>query len=113
MDDLAQVSALAAINTFSEFVLAMLPFLAVFKLGVAHHQRWVVITVLSISVVIVIAGAVRLYLWQYSLSTWDLNWMTIPQWICTTIEVNVALVRFQYFFSSNHCAARMRASFDD
>lgn len=84
----------AILNTLSEFVLATLPLLGVFRLGVDKRQRWSVIGVLSLGFFVALAGCLRSYYIWRALMAYDLTWWGGPQWICSELEIDVALVRW-------------------
>jgi hypothetical protein len=92
-NDASSVEAAAVINTFSEFILAALPLLAVFPLRVDKRKRWTATSLLSLGFVVAFTGCFRcFYLWKL-ISTYDLTWWSDPQWICSQVEINLALVR--------------------
>ena len=92
VNDFQLMVAGAVSNTISEIIVASLPIFAVFKLHVAKNQRWTVITLFSMNFLVAIAGICRIYYLALTLTTWDLNWYANPQWICSLIEIDVALV---------------------
>ena len=82
----------AILNTASEFVVAMLPIVAVYKLGVSPDQRWGVIGLLSLGLLVTFAGCFRTYfIWKIA-HTYDVSWWATPQWICSEVEIDSALV---------------------
>ena len=94
----------AILNTASEFVVAMLPIVAVYKLGVSPDQRWGVIGLLSLGLLVTFAGCFRTYfIWKIA-HTYDVSWWATPQWICSEVEIDSALVSallppFSFMFS--------------
>jgi len=83
----------AILNTTSEFVVALLPIVAVHKLGVRPDQRWGVIGLLSLGLFVTFAGCFRTYyIWKIA-HTYDVSWWAAPQWICSEVEIDSALVR--------------------
>jgi hypothetical protein len=85
--------AAGVLNTASEFVTALLPILGAFTFNVATQQRWHVISLLSVGFIVAIAGCFRcFYLWKV-VDTYDTSWWAVPQWVCSEIEINLALVR--------------------
>jgi hypothetical protein len=94
INDGSSMQASAVLNTFSEFVLATLPLLAVFRLNVDRRQRWSVICLLSLGFLVAFAGCFRtFYIWKV-LTTYDLTWWSGPQWICSEVEIDLALVSY-------------------
>jgi hypothetical protein len=84
----------AVFNTFSETWVASLPLVAVFKLRVDYRQRWTVISLLSLGYFVSMAGIVRTYFIFKLFTTYDLTWWSGPQWICSEVEIDLALVSF-------------------
>lgn len=82
----------AVLNTISEFVVAILPVLAVFYLGVMPSQRFSVLSLLSLGFLVVIAGCFRTYYIYRIWNTWDVSWWSTPQFICSEVEIGTALV---------------------
>jgi len=80
------------LNTVSEFVVALLPVLAVFKLGVTPRQRWSVIGLLSLGFLVTFTGCLRTYYVYRITQTYDITWWAAPQWVCAEVEIDVALV---------------------
>jgi hypothetical protein len=82
----------AIINTFSEFIVATLPLMAVFFLQVDKRQRWNVVALLSLGFFVAIVGCIRcVYLWK-ALISYDLTWWAGPGWVIANVEIDVALV---------------------
>jgi hypothetical protein len=81
------------INTILELVTAILPIPVVLTLQMEKKQRWSVISLLSLGFLVVIIGCIRTYfVWLSLVGSWDANWWSYPQWICSEVENNVALV---------------------
>jgi hypothetical protein len=102
IDDGLSLEVTAILNTLSEFVLAVLPMMAVFRLKVAKNQRWSVITALSLGLVVGIVGIVRTYYVFLTSKTFDLTWYSTPLWVTAEVEINLSLVCFMFYFI-NHC----------
>ena len=84
---------MSIINTTMELVIALLPIPVVFTLQMSRRQRWSVISVLSLGVLVFLVGCVRtFYVYKCLLDTWDITWWTGPHWICSEVENNVAIV---------------------
>ena len=50
------MQAASVLNTFAEFVLTLMPLIAVFRLRVNPEQRWGIISLLSLGFMVVIVG---------------------------------------------------------
>jgi hypothetical protein len=89
---------MSIINTTMELVIALLPVPVVFRLQMSRRQRWSVISVLSLGVLVFLVGCVRTYyVYMCLLGTWDITWWTGPHWLCSEVENNVAIVsKHQY-----------------
>lgn len=92
MDDGTSLTVSGGVNTFSEFIVATLPWVAVFRLGVDRRQRWAVIGVLCLGYLIVLVGCLRTYYLYKIFEDYDLTWWATPQWICTEVELDVAIM---------------------
>jgi hypothetical protein len=93
MDVGAADKVTAILNTISEVVLAILPVLGVFRLEVVKHQRWSVISLLSLGFGVAIVGAVRTYYIFRIETSSDPTWYAVPSWIASEVEINLSLVR--------------------
>jgi hypothetical protein len=85
-------TVLASLNTFSEFTVAILPIPAVLKLGIDKKQRWAVISLLSLGLFVTVVGCIRTYFVWLIFASYDATWWVEPQWICSEVEVDTALV---------------------
>ncbi|KIW04363.1 uncharacterized protein PV09_04647 [Verruconis gallopava] len=104
-DDPSVMKACAIINTVSEFILASMPIIAVYKLHVDPKQRWTVIMLLSLGFLVGFAGCFRTYfLWKsVSSPTLDLSWMADPHWMASQVEIDLSI--------TCACAAPLRPLF--
>ena len=92
IDDWVGTMVAAIINTFSEFIVATLPLMAVFFLQVDKRQRWNVVALLSLGFFVAIIGCIRcVYVWK-ALISYDLTWWAGPGWVVANVEIDVALV---------------------
>jgi hypothetical protein len=84
----------AILNTLSEAVIAILPIIAVFRLGVDPQQRLSVLSLLSLGFLVTITGCVRsFFVWKVT-ETYDMAWLSTPHWICSEVEIDLALVGY-------------------
>lgn len=90
--------AVSVINTVCEFIIALFPLIGAYTLRVDARQRWHVIGLLSLGFLVTIAGCFRSYFVWKTVHTWDITWWAAPQWICSEIEINLALVRNLFSF---------------
>jgi hypothetical protein len=91
-NDLLSMEVAAVVNTLFEVIIATLPLVAVFKFRVNRNQRWGVIGILSLGYFVAFAGCFRAYYIFKAFITYDLTWFSGPQWICSEIELDLALV---------------------
>jgi hypothetical protein len=83
---------MAALTTFSEALLATLPIPLLFQLSMNPRKRWSVLFLLSLGYLVTIVGCVRtVFLWNL-FNTDDLTWWTGPHWMCSEVEISVAMV---------------------
>jgi hypothetical protein len=83
----------AVLNTFSEAIVAVLPLPIIFTLNVTRHQRKMIISMLCGGILVVIVGCVRTYFVWQMIATHDPSWWAQPHWICSEVEMDVAIVR--------------------
>jgi hypothetical protein len=92
INDAVVMQVSSVLNTFSEFVVATLPLIGVFQLHVDKQQRWSVVGLLSLGYLVAMAGCFRaFYIWK-ARETYDISWWSWPQWICSVVEIDLALV---------------------
>lgn len=91
IDQTAAFTALSAINTVTELVVALLPIPVVINLKMEAKQRWAVIALLSLGIFVSIVGAVRTYYAWMAFSSYDLTWYATPHWIAAIVEINLAI----------------------
>lgn len=83
----------SVLNTFSEFLVAVLPIPVVMHLRMDRKQRWEVISLLSLGITVSVVGAVRTYyVWLSEIGTYDVSWYSVPHWICAAVEIDLALI---------------------
>jgi hypothetical protein len=92
INELYADTILAAFNTVSELLVAMLPVPVVFRLKMSQTQRWSVLSLISLGFLVAIVGAVRTHYVWILFSTDDLTWWSSPHWICSEVEICVAMV---------------------
>src|SRR4051812_24642114 len=92
INDGLSMQTAGVLNTLAEFLLAVLPLIAVYKLKVHTTQRWSIISLLCLGFLVTIVGCFRVvYIWK-ALTTFDLTWYSGPQWVCSEVENDLALV---------------------
>jgi hypothetical protein len=92
IDELYADTILAAFNTFSELVVAVLPIPIVYRLKMSPKQRWSVLSLISLGFLVAIVGFVRTYYVWVLFSSDDLTWWSAPHWICSQVEICLAMV---------------------
>jgi hypothetical protein len=92
INDGAMMLTGAILNTLSEAVIAILPIIAVFRLGVDPLQRKSAISLLSLGFLVTLTGCFRTFFVWKSTVTYDMAWWSTPHWICSEVEIDLALV---------------------
>jgi hypothetical protein len=93
IDNGAAMFVSAVLNTFSEAVVASLPLPVILSLNVGRRKHRSVIALLCGGFFVVLVGCVRVYyVWQ-TVATHDPSWWAQPHWICSEVEIDVAIVR--------------------
>jgi hypothetical protein len=84
--------ALSAINTFSEALVAALPIPMIMRLGMISRQRISVLLLFCCAFLVSVVGSVRCYFVYLVFWTDDMTWYSSPHWICSEVEICVAMV---------------------
>jgi hypothetical protein len=86
---------MSVINTLLELVCALLPIPAVLSLNMDKRQRWSVISVLSLGLLVFLVGWVRIYfVYKVMLESYDSTWWAEAQWMVSEVENDLSLVCF-------------------
>lgn len=72
--------------------MAALPIPVLFHLKMRSSQRWEVISLLCLGCLVAAVGVIRTYYVYQSFVYDDLTWYSSPHWICSGVEICVALV---------------------
>jgi hypothetical protein len=92
---------MSIVNTLLELVCALLPIPAVLSLQMDRKQRWGVIGVLSLGILVVLVGCVRVYFVHKTMMvSWDTSWWGEAHWITSEVENDLSLV---CYISPNDC----------
>ncbi|KAF2395770.1 hypothetical protein EJ06DRAFT_463307, partial [Trichodelitschia bisporula] len=81
-----------ALNTFSELVVALLPLPVVLRLHLTPRQRFTVIALLSLGILVIGASCARLFFLWRAFASYDLTWWSNAHWICSEVEIDAALI---------------------
>lgn len=85
---------MSGFNTTSEFLVAALPIPVIMSLRMNKMQRRTVVSLLCLGFLVGVVGIVRsYYVWTLFQSD-DLTWWAGPHWICSEVEICVAMVCF-------------------
>ena len=85
---------IGSFNTLADLLITILPIPVILRLQMPRRQRIGVVILLSLGLVVTIAGAFRTYyLWYDLVDTYDITWLSYPLWISATVEVYLGLVR--------------------
>lgn len=96
LDDGLSMEIAAVVNTIWEIWIATMPLIAVFKLRVKQSQRWSVIGVLCLGYFVGLTGIFRTVYVFKAFTTYDFTWWSMPQWICSEVEIDLALVSHKF-----------------
>jgi rhodopsin domain-containing protein len=92
--------AVSVLNTIIELFVALLPIPVVYNLKMGQQQRLSVISILCLGLLVFLAGCVRcVFVYKSLVATWDVTWWSGPQWICSEVENNLALVSLSFEYS--------------
>ena len=85
--------AVVIINCVADLITTLLPIPLVMRLKMPLRERIGVCILLSLGVIVTVAGIVRTYyIWQSLINSWDETWFSYPLWICAAVEIDVAVV---------------------
>ena len=84
---------LGGFNTLADLLITLLPIPVILRLQMPKRQRVGVVILLSLGLVVTIAGALRTYyLWYDLVDSYDVTWLSFPLWISATVEIYLGLV---------------------
>ena len=93
MDEGAVTLAAGVINCVSDLMVTLLPIPIIMRLKMPLKQRIGVTALLSVGLLVTIAGIIRTYfIWKALIDTYDETWYSYPLWICAAIEIDLAVV---------------------
>ncbi|KAH0022457.1 hypothetical protein KCU78_g5758, partial [Aureobasidium melanogenum] len=81
------------LNCISDLTITLLPIPIIMGLNMPFRQRLGVASLLSLGLVVTIAGFVRTYfIWRTLMGTYDETWDSMPLYICATVEIDLAIL---------------------
>lgn len=93
LDEGTTTLAIGIINCVADLLTTLLPIPLVMRLKMPMRDRIGVCILLSLGIVVTVAGVVRTYyIWQSLINSWDETWFSYPLWICAAVEIDVAVV---------------------
>ena len=87
---------MSAFNTSSELIVAALPIPVIFSLRMDPIQRRTILSLLCLGFLVAVVGSVRTYYVWKAFDSDDVTWYASPHWICSEVELSVALVWLGY-----------------
>jgi hypothetical protein len=86
---------MAIINTLLELVVAILPVPVIFRVNMDRRQRWSIISLLCLGILVTMLGIIRCWFVYHALiATDDATWWGEPHWTVSEVENNVAIVSY-------------------
>lgn len=84
---------ISIVNTVCDLIVTVTPIPIVMKLQMPIRQRIGVVILLSLGLVVTIAGVMRnVYIYKSLIGTYDETWYAYPLWISTLVELDLAVV---------------------
>lgn len=81
------------LNCISDLLVTLLPIPIIMGLNMPLRQRIGVSILLSLGLVVTVAGVVRTYyIWRTLMDTYDETWDSMPLYICATVEIDLAIL---------------------
>ncbi|KAL1641504.1 hypothetical protein SLS58_006009 [Diplodia intermedia] len=92
IDEGKTILGVGIVNCVLDLVVTILPIPLVRKLQMPVQQRIGVMALLSLGLVVVVAGVARTYyIWKGLIESYDETWYTFPLWIAAAVEVNLGI----------------------
>lgn len=83
----------SAINIFTDIWLVVLPIPILWKLHLPSRQRVILIILMSLGILVCVAGIVRIYyLIETLLQTYDVTWEGYTVWLWTSVEIQLGII---------------------
>jgi hypothetical protein len=81
------------LNCISDLTVTLLPVPIIMGLNMPFRQRLGVVALLSLGLIVTVAGVVRTYyIWRTLIDTFDETWDSMPLYICATVEIDLAIL---------------------
>ncbi|KAI5270514.1 hypothetical protein E4T47_06114 [Aureobasidium subglaciale] len=81
------------LNCISDLTVTLLPIPIIMGLNMPFKQRLGVVSLLSMGLVVTVAGVVRTYyIWRTLMATYDETWDSMPLFICAIVEIDLAIL---------------------
>jgi hypothetical protein len=81
------------LNCISDLTATLLPVPIIMGLNMPFKQRLGVVALLSLGLIVTVAGIVRTYyIWRTLIDTFDETWDSMPLYICATVEIDLAIL---------------------
>ncbi|KAF9634705.1 hypothetical protein BFW01_g5600 [Lasiodiplodia theobromae] len=101
LDEGKTVLGIGIVNCFIDLLVTVLPIPLVRKLQMPLQQRIGIIILLSMGLLVVVAGVVRTYyIWKGLIASYDETWYTFPLWIAAAVEINLGVVNIIPFHNT-------------
>lgn len=81
------------LNCISDLTVTILPIPIIMGLNMPFKQRLGVTALLSLGLIVTVAGVVRTYyIWRTLMDTFDETWDSMPLYICATVEIDLSIL---------------------
>lgn len=81
------------LNCISDLTVTILPIPIIMGLNMPFKQRLGVTALLSLGLIVTVAGVVRTYyIWRTLMDTYDETWDSMPLYICATVEIDLSIL---------------------
>lgn len=93
VDQTALLLVAGIVNTFTDFLVVLLPFQTVMELSLPRRQKFIILTLFGLGLLSGAAGIVRTYFtYATTALTYDSTWASYPVWITAAVELYVGLI---------------------
>ncbi|KAF2836950.1 hypothetical protein M501DRAFT_978701 [Patellaria atrata CBS 101060] len=84
---------LGIINCVADLLVTILPIPIIIKLHMPIRDRIGVIVLLSLGLIVTVAGIVRTYfIWKSLIASYDRSWYSYPLWIAAAVEIDLGVI---------------------
>lgn len=98
MDEFTEVITVGVVFSTADLLTTLTPIPLILRLQMPLRQRIGACLLLSLGLIITLAGCARtFFVWKSLDNSWDQTWWVYPLYICATMELDIAVVSLTVF----------------